>query len=531
MKITEQEFIECKDIIEDLMPTIGADKWQTVFWKDDGPYCRDGSKFAVWCALLTSEAAEKSLNNDNLTFDLEFCSSGPDIGTRTSSKNNSETFYEPSHNKAIKPLVLYEYDEGLCEEFRLFHKCKLNRSRDRLVIEDNSGDLINIAKLESNRIQVHLKYLREFLAISQLHLVINIDVVRFSIDDLPYKDDVIQADEGEIEGFRWERRIAHAVLCINGEKWCGILRGKKIIAPSSRDEAINRKYESDSRRDEVEFIIGTDENGEDLLSGCNVGIVGEHLYLKAVQFKKQVLDKYYDEPKRFSVEEGCVRCNPHWVLRIDNDHSDKVIVFLGDLYHLPYKEMHYWKSFNVSLDGHMSRSNFRNSFECIPTDVEVADHKFKRNYVALNNHWKEVQGFHLFREPSEHDSTLFDTLQIPSVNEQGIFDDQVLILAKLLVDLINVKKLKELYGPFEEDAKSIQKLKASFPNSPEVDSFVTFLRNLQNLRSKGSAHTKGSDYKSSLQSLGISGDDKPNDFCKLLKTANDHMEALLSKGP
>ena len=519
MGITEKEFLECKDILETFIPKIGKEKWQTVYWKDTGIYCRQGSKFAVWCALLTPEAAEKSLNSDDLSFDLDFCSSGPDIGTLYSQNAEPENYYVPSHNKPIKPFVLVGYDEGLCEEFRLLHQCKLNEEHNSLLIKDESGNPVEIAKLEKDRVEVHLKYLKDFLAISQLHLVIYIDVIRYSKNGMPY-----QIDTGMTNGFRWEREIAESPYKMEGDKWCSVFRGKALIAPTSRDEAVEKKYEPDSRCDEVKFIIGTDENGENILSGCNSRIVGEHLYLRPVQFKKQVLDKYYDEPEKYSVEEGCVRCNPYWLVRIDNDHTNKVAVFLGDLYQLPYEEMLYWKSFNVPVDGYMSRSNFRNSFECIPTDAEVSDHRFRKNYLAINDYWKEKYHFSLFKKPAEPDKNLLATLQIPGVNSQKAFDEQVLILTKLLVDLINVEELDKRYGPFEKDAKSIQKLESSFT---DLDSFTSQLRKLQQLRSTGAAHTKGKRYQLALKALNITCDDRPRDFSKILETINDCLEDLL----
>ena len=263
-------------------------------------------------------------------------------------------------------------------------------------------------------------------------------VARPSSNDMPYPKKEPQITSGRKGRFRWEQSIAEVSHIMgNEDKWCTWFRGKEVIPPPPSADTIKKKYGADKRRDEIKFIIGTDDNGEDILSGCNIKIVGECFYLKKVQFKKQVLDKYYDEPEKYSVEDGCVRCHPHWLLRTDNDHTDKIFVFLGDLYHLPYVEMLHWKSFNVSVEGSISRSNFLRGFECVPANAKVADLKFRRIYPLFNKSWKNTHGFYFFRELSELDNALLDTLNIPSVNSQKVFDEQVLTLAKLLIDSIS----------------------------------------------------------------------------------------------
>ncbi|MGC6413057.1 MAG: hypothetical protein ACON4F_09585 [Candidatus Puniceispirillaceae bacterium] len=527
----DTEFLECRYLLDEFIPKIGKDKWQTVFLKDTGPHWRKGSYIAVWCALLKPEAAKRSLESDNLNFDLEFCSSAPDIGTRYPENREPEIYYEPSHNKSIRPFVLVGYDEGLCEEFRLFHRSKLNDKYDRLVVIDDSDNPTEIAKLGKDRVQVHLKYLKQFLAMSQLHLVINIKAVRYSKDDFPYSNEDIQIDNGVINDFRWERRICEADSCPGDSKWCSVFRGKKIIAPASQSEAFKKMFKPDKRRDEIQFIVGIDEHGEDITFGSNPAYLADFFganpespnFLTPTQFRKEVLTKYYNHPERYRVDQGLVRSGS-WSLRADTDHKDKVIVFLGDLYALPYDEMLYWKSFNVPVDGNLSRSYFQNSFMCNPVDAETADLKFRRNYVHFNKAWKNKYKFYFFRELSEHDITLIDTIQIPASNAQKVFDQQVLNLAKLLIDQINVEALNNHYGPFNETIGSIQKLEQSFPC--EAEDIVPFLRDLQSLRSSGSAHTKGRNYQKALRKMEISLQDKPKAFEQILNLAISHLENL-----
>jgi len=54
-------------------------------------------------------------------------------------------------------------------------------------------------------------------------------------------------------------------------------------------------------------------------------------YLTPVFFKKAVLDKYYQQPDKYSVEDGYLRCCGLWGVTMDNHHADKVVIWLGDL--------------------------------------------------------------------------------------------------------------------------------------------------------------------------------------------------------
>lgn len=525
----ELDFFYGKDIIDDFLPKVGVDPWQTVFWLDAGPHWCERSQFLVWCALMTSDAAEEVVRRGDYYFDLDFWSPGPLV-----SETKNGIFYKASHNELIKPFVLHEYDEGLCEEFRLYHACQPNSERNRLIIKDESGNSVEIAKIEKNRVQVHLKYLKSFLAISQLHLAIYIDCVRTS-DDAEICQLGEKEETGEVGDFRW-RRVVGKGLGGFEKGMFSRFSGKIIIKPTSQREAFDRKYRPDVRRDKVEFIIGTDENGENKTFGCNPKYLANRFevnsnnlkFLTPIHFKKQVLDKYYDEPEKYSVGQGSVRCDGHWLLRADTDHSDKVVVFLGDLYSLPYEEMRHWESHNIPPEGGMSRSYWQNSFECNPTDAEVADLQFRRLYTHFKTEWNKKHGFSPFKEPSEHDSNLLQTLQIPSINSQGIFDEQVLILAKLLIDLINVKEINERFGPFEKNTKSIGKfeklLGGDYPNTTEA---IKFLRSLQDLRSKSSAHIKGSGYEQAVEAMGISLDDKPKAFESILNRATSLLDNML----
>ncbi len=79
-----------------------------------------------------------------------------------------------------------------------------------------------------------------------------------------------------------------------------------------------------------------------------------------VHFDKKVLDKYYGQPSKYSVEDSYLRCASLWGLQMDNHHNNKVCVWLGDLGRdLPYQEQLHWRSHNIPPEGGVSKTYFK----------------------------------------------------------------------------------------------------------------------------------------------------------------------------
>ncbi|PJA78561.1 MAG: hypothetical protein CO149_03320, partial [Nitrospirae bacterium CG_4_9_14_3_um_filter_51_5] len=113
-------------------------------------------------------------------------------------------------------------------------------------------------------------------------------------------------------------------------------------------------------------------------------------------------------------------------------------------------------------------------------------------------------------------------------NSQAELDEQIGSLTKLLVDSLNEKELAARAGALDEGTRGIGKL-ASFLGKtefPERTSVVQFLRDLQTLRSTGSAHLKGSGYEKIIAKLGVNPARKPDAVRRLLEEASAALRAL-----
>jgi hypothetical protein len=251
-------------------------------------------------------------------------------------------------------------------------------------------------------------------------------------------------------------------------------------------------------------------------------------YLTPVHFTRDVLQKYYDNPQRYTVSDADVRCRALWSIRIDNDHPNRVVAWLGDLGRdLSEQERFHWKHHNILPEGPpISRTAYLRNIRGMFADPEMPDLTFKHEYPRFRERWQKQFDWELFLPLRDEDKHVFDILRIPLSDNIAEFDNQVLALAKLLVDSLNEKELDaRLSGGSKSDERGIAKLERWLreQNVTDFEDHIRFLRKLQALRA-GSAHRKGDEYKKAAEYFEIGKQDLPAVFRNILV----HALSLLS---
>ena len=119
---------------------------------------------------------------------------------------------------------------------------------------------------------------------------------------------------------------------------------------------------------------------------------------------------------------------------------------------------------------------------------------------------------------TEGDAYYIKTLRVPLTNEQREFDEQVLTLAKILIDSLNEKELSKGLTLAKENPKGLDKLEAFLAaRDIKFTQIFEFLRKLQELRSAATAHRKGKRYEDVKEFFGIGQKDFPLVFEDILK--------------
>lgn len=203
-----------------------------------------------------------------------------------------------------------------------------------------------------------------------------------------------------------------------------------------------------------------------------------------------MLDKYRSDP-RFDVSERHISCGSQWRCEIDNVDSDRVMVYLGDLGRdLPESERTHFLSFEMSpVDQHISDEAFKTDLlNMWVKDPSGPVSMLMRARMELDKAWRKRFGLALFRPFHRADEGILEQIHIPSGNGEPEFEAVIMALTKAFVDYIDESSLKGI------DAKgSINKLE-TFLSGNGIVADIKPLRDLQNLRSAGAAHGKGSKY-------------------------------------
>ncbi|MGB3513561.1 MAG: hypothetical protein WBA93_31000 [Microcoleaceae cyanobacterium] len=409
--------------------------------------------------------------------------------------------------------------------------------KNQLIKFDERGDETLVAKIKADKVEVRLKEVRQFLAVKEMHLAIYFDFKRYSeliLDEFPHELEYrknltyYKLRASSAENFHIAKYKSFSYLC-----------GKKLISPFPLNRCGMWPFDEKNKEDYIDFIIGVDENGDSVKHSCNPDELANYFgdnpdapnYLTPVFFRREVLTKYYAHRERYSVEDGYLRCQELGGLKLDNNHPEYIIVFLGDLgRYLPLDEQMYWRSYNVLPEGKISNVNFKRSFLAEATNREQIDLVFKDYFVKLSENWKVMIGWSLFLKLAESDQHLFEALRIPLTNSQAEFDSQVLALTKVLIDSLNEGEIVKATPGGNTETKGISKfeqfLKAH--QYPNYEQRIKFLRNLQDLRSTGVAHRKGKQYKKIAETFGLKDSNRADVLKKILFEAKDFLTSLES---
>lgn len=505
-----------------------------------GPYNKKNMDIYFQSYLIPVEKAVDQLNTD--TYDIH--SSLLPGFTQYGAWEDSEVVYNRyNSNINAEPFVIVRDYHGLAdeeyeivEEFRLLFNLYYNRQSQELI--DLEEEVIVVKINENKSIHVNKKYLKRYLAIKKMALILHIDS-RYIFEE--YNDSI----KNDSFSFRNSENTMMYNLnifktkCTGKPQTCSILYGKKIIYGCALSDCGIWPY---SEKKEFEsFIIGVDDDGNEIYNTSNPDELSNYFganptaphYLTPVYFDSGVLNKYYSKPEKYEVGDCIIRCGTLWSLYIDNQNKGYVSVYLGDLGRdLPSKrEQLYWKSYNKAIDGKLSHTKFQRDFMASFTNPEAIDFIFKNTYIKTNKIFEEKLGWKLFLDLDKQDIYNFEGLRIPINNSIVEMDILTLSLVKVLLDSLNEKNIvKDLTGNYEKLAGSISKLEVWIKEKNLVDyqDHIKFLRNLQELRSSGTGHRKGKGYEKISKKFDISKGNYNEAFINILEQAVEFLNYMVT---
>ncbi len=531
----ELEFLLQRDWRSQKLAELGTKNWVTVYHSTRS----EEETITIYSALIPVDRAEEVLSTTDWEYQIGFGQPGMTVSYQDGER--TETYEHFSRPDAIQPLVLVREFSGvyqdyteILEEFRLFHNLYHDQKNNVLLQFTRDGYKEEVVRIDDNKIQIRLKWIKQFLAFKNMCLALYFDILRNSSLNL---------ENTEIEEGNWDYRDTNIFYTFalrednfsRKDIWqsLSILHGKKLIEPMPIEQTGIWPYEK--TRLYESFLIGVDENGTDITFSCNPDLLSNYFganaenphYLTPVFFRRSVLSRYYSDPEKYEVNDGSITLKGYWILRADTNHTEYVIVFLGNLGGLPHSEQKYWRGQNVVPDGSMSEVYFRRSFLGEFADAENPVFQFKNSYKQLQKKWFSKFGWHLFKPLSEKEVYLFVSLHIPLNDNYSEFDSQILALTKTLIDSLNESEIKKLLTTsLEKNARSINKFEA-YLKQEEVAGYeevIQFMRQLQKIRSTSSAHRKGSNFEKRMKKIGIDLSSLSVEFERLIEQANNSLK-------
>jgi hypothetical protein len=445
--------------------------------------------------------------------------------------DGSIAYHRFGNDAGYEPIVIYRSFHGvkppyldISEEFKLFHNLFFDKKNDKYFKVRDDGAEVEVIRQSENRISIRTVELKQFLAIREMHLALLFDLRRKFPRNVSDYD--LSKTTGNEKGpnFIYLYAMGDAMFKKDGA-FVRVL-GKSVVEGYSKQDSDFWPYnEADDAPSYLEFICGLDQKGRETSLPCNPHGGG---YLTPVYFRPEVLSKYYNNPTKYSVEDGHLRCAALWSVQIDNDNPNYVCVFLGDIGRdIPQSEHGYWRSFNIPPAGPMSETAVRRSFMAEFADPQRKDLLFKQQLSLFSEEWRRKHQWDFFKPLTEADQHCLASLRIPATDEQNEFDTQVMYLTKLIVDSLNEAEIaKEITsGP---DQKGIGKLEEYLKakGAPGYSKSTEFLRDLQALRSTGAAHRKGSNYEKTAKKLGLHERDPRSVYQGLLSRAIEFLTTL-----
>ena len=501
------------------------------------------SRVVIYCTLVPLDGIDQALSSPG--WNLSTSDGMPRVCMYHEGGEKRVEYLRYGSTNRVEPLAFFRnfynlYDDymEISEEFRFFHNLHHNRKTDEYIKIDDEGNEFLVAVVEPNRVQIRLKEIRQFLAIKEMYLLMQLDCRECST----YSLKELGLEQGETHQqnslIHWCHRYSDWVF--TKYKSLSRLVGKQLIEPLPKSKSGFRGFAEEPERKYVEFIIDLDDNGDEITNTSDPDSLANNFganpdsphYLTPVHFRKQVLDKYYQLPSKYSVEHSVLRCGSLWRVMIDNHHDDKVCAWLGDLGRdLPYTEQRHWRTHNIPPEGSVSETYFRSQILAQFTNSDQPEHLFKQRYGHLQKESEKYLGWQLLRPLTLGDEYHLNALRIPSTDEQRDFDELVLSLTKILIDSLNQKELKKLISLEQEQnlKGTIDCLEIALSSRGIEDAadHITFLRNLQSLRSTGSAHLKGSKYQKIANYFGIESQSLREVFAGILSKALDVLDYFI----
>ena len=194
MLMDERDYVLCEDIKDRISKKFIENGWITV------------SDYGIHSALVIDENVLEVL--ENYCWDLRRGAGMPGVSVRYVNEKPIVNYDRLGHNK-YEPFVFYRDGYGthpsyieLSEEFRLYHNLheKYISEEEKNYVVMNNGSEEVVAKLSNISLYIKAKYVKDYLAIRKINLLIFFDIENYGsstyseLNITPVNNQIIKGD-------------------------------------------------------------------------------------------------------------------------------------------------------------------------------------------------------------------------------------------------------------------------------------------------------------------------------------------------
>lgn len=285
----------------------------------------------------------------------------------------------------IKPAI---HDVRIADEIIFYHnlvEVQNNGVKQYYSVSRNSKELV--CEVTADSVRILNRFLTEYMAAKCMDLVsICQSEVEFYIDKVAIPFEIHYTPKFEFKDIS-PNPHSHFEICVacNAGPVQSWFNGKTVFPH------LSIKTIMEQMKPEINFIIGTDENGLPIYSSKDT-----HPYTP-IYFKKDVRTLYCNNqdcvigPLNITTSSFSLRC--------DNDNDNYIIAFLKDIKDIPYNEQYVWRGYNIPPDGKKFSDIFQHSILEGNWNgvVKSIDFIFRDTYKSLLNKWTRKYSWEIFK--------------------------------------------------------------------------------------------------------------------------------------
>ena len=424
---------------------------------------------------------------------------------------------------------LYDSTYDITQNFILYHNLYLDHEKKSYVDVLKDEEVVKYAS--ATHVQIREDYLRDYLAAHKM-LLVRYHYHKRSAD-VSVRD---QFGQERIERPETSDRHNYQITIVqhDANSASSQLLGRDIILPYSKP--LHEDYVSlcDDRQKYEKFTCKINEDGSPMEISCDQESKGHSgHFLTPTFFKKEVLQKYHNKPRFYTIKDNTISHLDLWGIDFDENDDGLIHVWLGDLGRIPHDEQLHWKSYNVTPRSGVNENFLRRQMFAEFTERDCPCDKLLELKNKTNANFESHFQFKLFRESSSV-SDVEKNFHTLTDNEEKEFNEQILNMAKIFVDAIDKLGLekKVAWKPDSGDKnKSLHFLEHFLTENLKISNqdaktIVNSFRMVQKLRSESAAHLPGSDYNKTLKKFNLHNLDPKDRFVKVVNSLYAQMEFL-----